>query len=298
MKLELITRFLTFATVELGLSPNTIRAYKNDLDMFADYSHDMGVDPLTASVDFMSTYLQALSKAKYASASVLRFMVALKVFYAYLHETGYVASNPVKALDLPRCEVKLPDVLTRETTTRLLSSVDPANRFAVRDTAMLELFYASGLRVSELIQCELQDWHPSLGLMKVHGKGSKDRVVPVHNTAGAALTRYIDGLRPELFAVESDRHKPTAIIFLSRAGLPLTRIALWQIVRRAAAHAGIRPVHPHTLRHTFASHMLSGGADLRVIQDILGHENVTTTQRYTHVDLEHLKKIHRLHPRQ
>lgn len=295
----IIEQFLSFASIELGLSPNTIAAYKNDLQLYFDYCRDLGVSPTGESVDVVSAYLQHLSRQGYASATVIRYLLSLQTFYSFLLERKVVTVNPVRLLDLPKQEQNIPDVLTRETMNKLIESIDPKDRFAVRDAAILELFYASGLRVSELIGLKLEDWHPTMRMLKVHGKGAKDRVVPVHVVATIALNLYITEQRPALLAVKSINPKPfTAVIFLSRAGRPLTRVALWQLVRRAAANAGVRPVHPHTLRHTFASHLLSGGADLRVIQEILGHEDVKTTQRYTHVDIEHLKNIHKKHPRQ
>lgn len=296
---EIIEDFVSYADNELGLSPATLSAYKSDLLIFAQFIADVGLNVLVADVHTVASYLQTLSRAGYASASVLRRMLSLQTFYGFVVEKGFAKANPVRALDLPQVENKIPDVLSRELMGKLLASVDPADRFALRDTAILEVFYASGVRVSELIGLELEHWFPKLGLLKVHGKGSKDRIVPVHHEAGLALDAYLNGQRPYLAAVHTVAPKavPRAI-FLSRAGRPLTRMAVWQIVRRASDRALIRPIHPHTLRHTMASHLLSGGADLRVIQSILGHEDVTTTQRYTHVDLDHLKKIHKLHPRQ
>jgi integrase/recombinase XerD len=295
----LISSFIKFATDELGLSPLTLEAYENDLRRYSTYLADLGVAIVDADVNVASSYLQSLSKANYATASVLRFMLSVQTFYGYLLEKGLVKLNPIRLLDLPVVVNKLPDVLSKGLVNQLIASVDTRDRFALRDTAILQMFYASGLRVSELVNLKLGDWYPRLGFLKLGGKGNKDRVVPMHPEAGAALEAYVETLRPKLVAViTAEKKDPTERTFLSRAGRPLTRIAVWQLVQRAAAKAGIRPIHPHTLRHTMASHLLSGGADLRVIQEILGHQDVATTQKYTHVDLEHLKKIHKLHPRQ
>lgn len=301
MNNDLISKFLSFADVELGLSPNTRAAYKNDLERFDNWCRDLGVDPLSGDVNTLGSYMQSLSKADYATASVVRYMLSIQTFFAFLMERGVKdwRVNPVRNLDLPVVAHKLPDVLTKETMGRLLAAVDPRSRFALRDRTIIELFYASGLRVSELIDLELDHWYPRMNLVKIHGKGNKERIVPVHDSASAMLSKYIDEVRPELEAIVTARpHGRVDNVFLSRSGLKLTRMGVWLIVRAAAERAGIRPVHPHTLRHTFASHLLSGGADLRVIQEMLGHENVVTTQKYTHVDLDHLKKIHLLHPRQ
>lgn len=295
---ELMAQYLSFASVECGLSPNTLLAYENDLGIYLQFCRDMGIPPVAASVDLLATYLRSLTRVGYATSSVIRFMLSVQSFYSFLQDRRIVAANPVRALDLPKAEEKLPDVLSREAMERLIAAVDPNSRLGLRDIAMLELFYASGIRVSELVGLRIEDWHPSMAMMKVSGKGSKDRVVPVHNTASDAIDRYLVQKRPILAAVKCERRKETDVLFLSRSGLPLTRLALWQLLQHVSAKAGLRPVHPHTLRHSFASHMLSGGADLRVIQEILGHENVTTTQRYTQVDIDHLKRIHKLHPRQ
>lgn len=296
---DLIERFESFAIVELGLAPTTMSAYHADLAAYLVFIRDMGISPESASVDILSSYLQGLTKAGYAITSILRFMATLKTFYAFLRERGVIQVNPVELLDLPKPTQTVPDVLSQDMMATLFVGADETDRYAVRDRAMLELFYASGIRVSELIGLHVDDWYPRLGVLKVNGKGSKERIVPVHNVAAKALADYIAGQRRRLVEVECIKVKhPTDIMFLSRAGRPLSRVAVWQIIRRLAAHAGIRPVHPHTLRHSFASHMLSGGADLRVIQEILGHADVQTTQRYTHVDLEHLRRIHKLHPRQ
>lgn len=298
MNQSLINSFVNYACVELGLSSNTLTAYIHDITRFLEFCDDLGVDPLHAGIDVLSCYLQSLTRAGYASASIVRYMLSLQTFYGYLQDDKKIDSNPVRALDLPQVEQRLPDVLSRESMDKMFAGIDPTDRFAVRDRAILELFYASGLRVSELVELHIEDWHPTLALLKVRGKGAKDRVVPVHSVAGKLLDVYLRDHRPALAAVKCERAKLSSVFFLSRAGLPLTRCAIWLLIRRISKRAGLNPVHPHTLRHTFASHLLSGGANLRVIQEILGHADVKTTQRYTHVDLEMLKRIHKLHPRQ
>jgi integrase/recombinase XerD len=199
-------------------------------------------------------------------------------------------------LEPPHHWKKLPDVLGREQMGALLKAVPEGQRLALRDRAIIELFYACGLRASELAELMLEDLHFDLGIVRVVGKGNKERIIPIGGPAIAAMERYLKEQRPVLAAVKTTRAKAHASrVFLTRSGGPMTRIVLWQLVRRTARRAGIRAIHPHTLRHTFATHLLSGGADLRVVQELLGHSNVATTQIYTHVDADRLKEVHRKH---
>jgi len=190
-------------------------------------------------------------------------------------------------------------VLGREQIATLLKAVNPAHRLALRDQAILELFYACGLRASELAELQLTDLHLDLGVIRVLGKGMKERIVPIGGPAADALERYMKELRPQLLAVKTARAKTTERVFVSRSGGGITRVVLWQLIVKLSQQAGMRKIHPHTLRHTFATHLLSGGADLRVVQELLGHADVGTTQIYTHVDADRLKAVHKKHhPRQ
>ena len=187
-------------------------------------------------------------------------------------------------------------MLSRDQINTLIAAVPPDHRLAIRDRAILELFYACGFRASELAELNLEDVHADLGVIRIFGKGRKERIVPVGGPAIRALNDYLQQLRPQLIAVKTTRSKAAANrIFLTRSGGPVTRIVLWQLVQKMSRRAGMRAIHPHTLRHTFATHLLSGGADLRIVQELLGHSNVATTQIYTHVDADRLKEVHRKH---
>jgi integrase/recombinase XerD len=231
-----------------------------------------------------------------AISSILRHVACLKMFYRFAVARKLARENPTELLEPPHHWKKLPDVLGRDQMEALLQAVAEGDRLALRDLAIIELFYACGLRASELAELTLEDLHFDLGIVRVVGKGNKERIVPIGRPAMAAMAAYVKELRPVLAAVKTTRAKAEASrVFLTRSGGPMTRIVLWQLVRRMARRAGIRAIHPHTLRHTFATHLLSGGADLRVVQELLGHANVATTQIYTHVDAERLREVHRKH---
>lgn len=300
--LQAIQRFLLMIEMERGLSPNTVAAYRTDLTSFADFcARACSTSLRNATPETLGRYLEYLQvERKLEIASILRHVAALKMFYRFATAQQLATADPTELLDKPHHWKKLPDVLGREQINALLNAVDPAARLAQRDRAILELFYASGLRASELADLTLNDLHLDLGVLRVLGKGRKERIVPVGGPARAALQEYLDHLRPQLLAVRSKRPKtPTDRVFLSRAGTPITRIVLWQLVVKMSRKAGLRHIHPHTLRHTFATHLLAGGADLRVVQELLGHADVGTTQIYTHVDADRLKAVHKkYHPRQ
>jgi integrase/recombinase XerD len=223
-------------------------------------------------------------------------MASLKMFYRFGTARNLIADDPTEKLETPKRWKKLPDVLGREQVKALLAAVDSTEKLAKRDTAILELFYSSGLRASEMADLTLRDLHLDLGVIRVIGKGRKERIVPLGGPAQRALVDYINTLRPELLKI---KNKQTELVFVSRSGGPVTRIVMWQLLQRMSKKAGLRHIHPHTLRHTFATHLLSGGADLRVVQELLGHADVGTTQIYTHVDSDRLKSVHRkFHPRQ
>jgi integrase/recombinase XerD len=299
--MDAVDQFLAHVELELGLSHNTCLAYRADLADFAAFCSDAGTALPQATPEILGRYLQYLQEnRKLAIASILRHVACLKMFFRFATTRRLAAADPTELLEPPHHWKKLPDVLGRDQMNALLKSVPHDNRLALRDQAILELFYACGLRASELAELSREDLHLDLGVIRVLGKGSKERIVPIGKPAIDALQRYLAELRPTLQAVKTNRTKAHANrLFLTRSGGPVTRIVLWQLVRRLARRAGIRAIHPHTLRHTFATHLLSGGADLRVVQELLGHANVATTQIYTHVDADRLKEVHRKHhPRQ
>jgi integrase/recombinase XerD len=303
---DTIDQFLAYVELELGLAHNTVLAYRADLLDFQTYCQTAGTSVALATNETVSGYLRYLQETRnMAIASILRRTACLKMYYRYAVAKSAAAGakqpNPTDHLEPPHKWKKLPDVLGREQMKALLAAVPEGHKLSLRDHAILELFYACGLRASEVADMTLEDLHFDVGVVRVIGKGRKERIVPIGVPAMEALKKYVAELRPQLLAVKSSRDKRGATqnrVFLSRSGVPITRIVLWQFVRRMATKAGIRSIHPHTLRHTFATHLLSGGADLRVVQELLGHANVVTTQIYTHVDGDRLREVHRkFHPR-
>ena len=292
-----IDQFLSHVELELGLAHNTVLAYRADLLDFEAFCAAADSSLAGATVQTLGRYLQYMQETrKLAISSILRHVACLKMYYQFACARGLAKQNPTELLETPHQWKKLPDVLGREQMAALLKAVDLEHRLALRDVAILELFYACGLRASELADLTLDDLHFDLGVIRVIGKGRKERIIPIGAPAMTAMNAYLEKLRPELLAVKSKKGRAASSrVFLSRSGGAVTRIVLWQFVRRMAVRAGMRAIHPHTLRHTFATHLLSGGADLRVVQELLGHSNVVTTQIYTHVDADRLKAVHKKH---
>ncbi|MCB9838823.1 MAG: tyrosine recombinase [Phycisphaeraceae bacterium] len=297
--------FLAFIRVECGLSPNTIAAYAGDLrDLFEDLV-DQGARTIgSISPRSLAQHIANLRRERQMSpASVARHLATIKTLFRWLSANGRVETNPADWLDQPTRWRKLPGVLSPAKIRELIEAPAPPADDAderliplwLRDRALLELLYASGLRASEAAGIRVEDFHETLGVVLVTGKGDKQRLVPVGAPAMAAVKEYAERCRPRLLRTGG---RDESRLFLSRTGRPLERVAVWQIVKKHAKTAGLQDVHPHTLRHSFATHMLIGGADLRIVQELLGHADVTTTQIYTHVDRSRLKQVHeRFHPR-
>lgn len=281
--------FLDGLAIERGLSVNTIEAYRRDLTHHLRFLGGQDVEDLSGVEESqLIVYLGRLRRAGAAPSTVMRKMSALRTFYRYLMREEAIASDPTSNLPSGRLLRRLPSVLSVEEVGRLLAQPDTGTRRGLRDRAMLELLYATGLRVSELVGLGRGDITLDLGVVRCIGKGSKERIVPVGRPAIEAVHAYLDSRR--------DAAPP---LFVGNKGQPITRVAVWRIVRRYARGAGLRaPISPHALRHSFATHMLEGGADLRSIQELLGHANIVTTQIYTHVSIDHLREVHRAyHPR-
>lgn len=302
--------FLTYLRVECGLAINTIEAYRRDLaDLREHLEATNTLDALhSITPDHLVAHLRALRVERdMASSSIARHLAAIRMFFRFLSANGRIPEDPTQLIDRPTVWQTLPDVLSPAAMRALLDaptpSTDPrALPMWLRDRAILETMYASGLRASEVADLTLNDVHFALGVIKATGKGNKQRMIPFGKPAERAIRRYLEDCRPRLDKADGrDDPKgplPGKRLFLSRTGRPLERVAVWQIVRRSAKAAGLRHVHPHVLRHSFATHLLSGGADLRVVQELLGHQNVNTTQIYTRVDQPRLKAIHsKFHPR-
>jgi integrase/recombinase XerD len=292
---HLIDEYLNYLTVEKGASRNTIDGYSRDLGRYAEFVGEGG----TRGIDCIGTgelisFLASLQREGLAANSVNRALAAIRGFYKYLLREKRVDHTPVAHIELARVWMRLPDVLSREEMGLLLAQPGAATPAECRDSAMLELVYATGIRVSELIGLTVNSINWQVGYLVAMGKGEKERIVPVGRTAYDRVKRYLEGARPLLL-----KGRGSDYLFLNRSGKGLTRQGFWKIVKKYAAKAGLgKRVHPHTFRHSFASHLLEGGADLRSVQIMLGHADISTTQIYTHVTRERLKELHRkFHPR-
>ncbi len=281
--------FLDSLAVERGLSANTIEAYERDLAQHLRFLSEKGLaDFGTLEESQLIVYVGRLRRSGAAPATVVRKVSALRGFYRYLVREGVIAADPTSNLPSGQLLRQLPSVLSVEEVERLLAQPDTSTARGLRDKAMLELLYATGLRVSELVGLKRGDINLDLGVVRCMGKGSKERIVPVGGPAIEATRSYL-----------ASRRDAAPCLFLGNKGRPITRVAVWRIVQRRARGAGVRTaISPHTLRHSFATHMLEGGANLRAIQELLGHANIVTTQIYTHVSVDRLREIHRTyHPR-
>lgn len=288
-------QFQDYLTFERGLSDRTVSAYRRDLTRWAAFVEEQGAgDPGDVTPAHLRDWVFHLKDTGMAPTSIRRAQSAVRTYFAFLLAEGSVTVDPTERLESPRLGRKLPDFLTQEEAERLLDAPDPLAPLYWRDRAILELLYATGMRVSELTELPLTALDLDVGFLTVFGKGAKERLVPVGAPALRALGRYLRDLRPAL-----DRGKGKGRVFLNARGAPLSRVAVWALVKESARRSGIRrKVSPHTLRHTFATHLLEGGADLAAVQELLGHADIATTQIYTHVDREYLREVHRrYHPR-
>lgn len=296
-----VDTFLNYISVEKGFSGNTIVAYHNDLYQFVDFvtgqAPRMGKQASWSIVDrsLLLSYILNLKQRNYSSTTVARKTAAMKSLLRFLFNEGVLKSNPTENLGAPRVSKSLPKPLSTYEVRQLLEQpAKSVSREAGRDKAMLELLYASGMRVSELVSLDLEDVNLDAGYIRCLGKGDKERIIPIHQQAVESLKTYIEKVRPGM--VYGDGEKA---LFVNRRGSRLTRQGLWQIVKNYAREAKLgTDITPHTLRHSFATHLLSGGADLRSVQELLGHSNISTTQIYTHLTSEHVRKVYdEAHPR-
>ena len=291
----MLDQFLHYLTVEKGLSRNTIEAYGHDLDRFLGYLKAMGIEDLPRVGKFdVRAFLLVLKKQDLSTRTVARNLAVLRTFFRFLIQEGILKANPVEELESPKMGRTLPEILTLREVERLLEQPKVATALGVRDRAMLEMLYAAGMRVSELVDLPLNQVNLEGGYVLLYGKGSKERVVPIGQEALKWVTLYLKTVRGKL-----TREKESPFLFLNRSGKAMSRQRFWQSIKAYGLKAGIRKrITPHLLRHSFASHLLEGGADLRSVQMMLGHSDISTTQIYTHVTGERLKKTHqRHHPR-
>ena len=291
-----IDSFILYLATERGLSDNYQLSTRRSLEEFSQWLSRAKqiATPNEVTLALITEYLAHCKRKPLAAASIKLVVVAIKIFFRFLQARKIVERDIAETLPLPRAERFLPETLNELDIERLLESISDAQPFALRDRAILELLYASGLRISELANARLENLSLETGTIRVIGKGNKMRIVPVGKKAREALAAYIERERP-LFV----KKRTGSEIFLSNRGAKLTTVRIWQIIKRIARHAGIEAnVYPHLLRHSFATHLLGNGADLRIIQEMLGHADISTTQIYTHVDQARLKSIHyKFHPR-
>jgi integrase/recombinase XerD len=285
--------YIQHLRVERGLSKHTVDAYARDLTRFRDWLNDGSTSLDRVDEACVAGHLVTLSRAGLSARSQARALSAIRGFFRFLVQDSRLKSDPTELLDGPRLLRKLPDVLNRDEVLRLLAAPTGTKPNRVRDRAMLHTMYAAGLRVSELVELGLADVNLEEGFVSAHGKGNKRRIVPIGAHARAAMIEYLREVRPR-WARPASR-----AFFVTARGKSMTRQGFWSVVKKYARAAGIsKPISPHKLRHSFATHLLAGGADLRSVQSMLGHADVSTTQIYTHVQGEHLRKMHeRYHPR-
>jgi integrase/recombinase XerD len=291
----LIDQFLNYLLVEKGLSQKTIEAYSRDIIRYCNFLTENKTTAFSEEdTPFILKHLILLRKSGLGARSRARHLVAIRGLYRFLLQEKVLRHDPARLIDLPKSGLKLPHVLSIDEIELLLEAPDTCKPLGVRDAAMLELLYAAGLRVSELISLRLQDINLEAGFVRIFGKGSKERIVPIGMPAKEKISLYLKAARSLCL-----KHTPSPYLFIARAGKPMTRQGFWKLLRRHAMQAGLKKkISPHSLRHSFASHLLEGGADLRAVQIMLGHADISTTQIYTHVTREHLKKLHKkFHPR-
>jgi integrase/recombinase XerD len=291
----LLEAFGDFLTLEQGASPRTNEAYHRDVARLVEFATARGAPgPLDVTSRLLRDYIYHLKDLGLAPASIRRNVSAIRTYFRFLLADGLVVRDPTERLEAPKRWRTLPDVLTATEVEQLLAAPTLDDPLYFRDRAMLELAYGAGLRVSEWITLAVRDVMLDEGLLRVFGKGSKERLVPIGRQAIGATAVYLREMRPKL-----ERGAGKGIVFLNARGEPLTRMGAWKILKRYVERSGIeKHVSPHTLRHSFATHLLEGGADLRAVQEMLGHADISTTQIYTHVDREYLRSVHRqYHPR-
>lgn len=292
---DLLNEFLNYLSVERGLSKNTILAYRRDLNKYIEFLERRKVGSIeNVTRRMISSYLLELKDGGLSANSISRNLVAIKVFHRFLAAEGYIKDDVTSVIESPRLWKRLPEVLTTKEVESLLIQPDLTKWIGIRDRAILELMYATGVRVEEAANLRSSDLDMEVGFIRCRGKGGKERIVPLGKEAIRAIKRYLEKVRPKL-----RRGDDPEALFLSKLGRKLSRQALWKLIKKYAFCARLRKtITPHTLRHSFATHLLERGADLRVIQELLGHTDISSTQIYTHVDKDRLKSIHhKYHPR-
>ncbi|MFK7806840.1 MAG: site-specific tyrosine recombinase XerD [Saprospiraceae bacterium] len=293
-----INGFKSYLMLERSLSENSIAAYLQDVNKLKRYFeiHELHVDPKVVTSDHLESFIFWINDLGLADHSQARLISGLKAFYKYLLIEDVIDDDPTELLESPRLSRKIPAVLIYEEIQRVFTVIDHSTDHGVRNRAMLETLYACGLRVSELINLKLSNLFTNIGFIKVTGKGDKERLVPIGESALKHIDLYLQGVRRKQMNIHPEHEN---ILFLNRRGKGLSRVMVFMMVKKAVADAGIdKNISPHTFRHSFATHLIEGGADLRAVQDMLGHESITTTEIYTHLDRDYLREtIMMFHPR-
>lgn len=291
-----LKEYLAGLKLEKNLSENTINSYKSDLTSFLNFITQSGIDDLSdIKTTHISSFFKLLKDAGLNETSAARYFSSIKGFFKYLYRNEYIKTNPVERISPPKISRKLPEVLNVREINLILEQPNVKDTIGLRDKAILELFYACGTRISELINIKVNDLFLSEEVIRVFGKGSKERLIPIGSSAIKWVIEYLKKSRPLLVKnIKSENY-----LFLNQRGTKFSRMGIWKIVRQYVKQAGIeKNVHPHTFRHTFATHLIEGGADLRAVQEMLGHSDISTTQIYTHIDRDYIKLVHKkFHPR-
>ena len=287
--------FLNFLLIDKSLSENTIVSYKFDMQSFLTFLNEQKRDVKAVGKSDLQLYLAHLHDFGFSSTTVSRHLSTIRAFYDYLLMERLIKANPCELIESPKLPRNLPTVLNLSEVTMLLDSFTGETPYDIRNKAMIELLYATGMRVSELLDLNLEDLYLEMGFVRPVGKGSKERIIPIGEIAKAAVSYYLEGSRQKLLK----ENKKTDAIFLNRLGKRMSRQGFWKILKQQARFAGItKEISPHKLRHSFATHLIENGADLRIVQELLGHADISTTQIYTHISKSHLHKvIEEAHPR-
>ena len=291
-----LKEYLSTLKLEKNLSGNTVSSYKNDISSLIGYLETFKItDPSQVSKKELNSFFSSLSKTGLSSNTAARYYSSIKGFFSYLFMQNYIKENPMEKISSPKLKKGLPLVLSVNEVDSILSKPDTSNILGLRDKALLELLYACGVRVSELLGLKVSDLFFNEEMIRVFGKGSKERLIPVGRSAVKWVNEYLIKSRSML----EKKHKSENFLFLNKRGTKLSRMGIWKIVDKYVKDADIKKeVHPHTFRHSFATHLLEGGADLRAVQEMLGHADISTTQIYTHIDREYIKQMHKdFHPR-
>jgi len=293
---EHLRSYLHFLELEKNASANTISSYKIDLARYLDYLETKEIIlPNKIKEKDIAAFLGLLREFGLSPSSVSRNLSSIKMFHKFLVGEGVSKMNPAENIETPKLSKTLPDVLNQDEIETILNQPNPVEPLAIRDKAILETLYATGMRVTEAITLKQSNVNKDEGIVRVFGKGSKERLVPIGKSALKWIAKYLNEVRGNL----SKQGSGQDVLFLNARGRPMSRMAVWNIVRTYTTKSGIKKeVHPHTFRHSFATHLLEGGADLRAVQEMLGHSDISTTQIYTHIDREYLKEVHKtFHPR-